>query len=41
MLIVMMCGAEKLCVLAVYETPHNTIINDNAMMLHVNDIHVY
>ena len=25
-----------LCVLAVCETPHNTIINDNAMMLRVN-----
>ena len=40
MLIVMMCGAEKLsCVLAVCEPPHNTIINGNAMMLRVNDMY--
>ena len=41
MLIVMMCGAEKLssCVLAMCETPHNTIINGNAMMLRVNDMY--
>ena len=40
MLIVMMCGAVKLlCVIAVCDTLHNTIINDNAMMSHVNDMY--
>ena len=40
MLIVVMYGADKLlCVLAECDTPHNTIINDNYMMLRVNDMH--
>ena len=36
----MMCGADKLLyVVAVWETSHNTIIKDNAIILRVKDMY--